>query len=217
MNALADMSPTARKAVFGVVAVLLAVLAFFAAKGPGDSSDTPKAGDVTASSSDVVVVPEQDDAAAPEAGASDAPTGAAVDLPLTPQALADTKALATRFVTEYTTYKYNQDDEQVINRLASMLDKDPTLSLDGVIPTGTFKAGLVKDRYSTTATATVSSVSTISKNLVAYVVTADVTTRRAGSSTTANTTYLVTLTREAGWGINNVELADKDASQGGMD
>ena len=221
MNALSDLSPTVQKVMFAVAALVLAVLAFFATRGPGDSPDTATPTGMTtatANNSDVVIVPGQEPATGstgtrPEEGSPEPE----LELPISRQAMADTKALTQRFMTEYTTYKYNQDDTKVLNRLGEMLDRDPALSVDDVIPTGTFKAALVKDRYTATSKVTVPKASMISSNMVAYVADAEVTTRRAGTSTTKVTSYLVTLTRESGWGIHNVELADRDASSGGID
>lgn len=219
MTGLPEMTPTVRRAIFAVFAALVLVIAFFAARtGEDGPTELPTP---AASNGDIVVVPGTDTTT--DGTGDDAQTStedeqdALPDLPVTAETIRSTKALAVKFAQAYTTYSYTQDDKAVSAALADMLDTNAPLDLTGVIPTGTFKASLVKDRHSATSVAKVTAVSTISANLISYNVETTVTTTSAGKTTTTVTPYLLTLTREAGWGVNDFHPVDTALGTHGND
>ena len=209
MNALAEVAPWVRKAVFAVVATLLVALAFVATRGPGHPQAAAPSAAATDNSTVVVTKPMNTGSGAASEGPTTPGTtaGTLVPQPLGTSDLLQTQNLAARFLAAFTTYRYDQDDRAVTANLTAMLDKNPALNLTGVIPTGSLKAALVADRYSTTSVVTVRRAVTVATALVAYDVDATVTTHRAGVTTTKTTAYVVTLTRMAGWGINDVQVA----------
>jgi hypothetical protein len=216
---LPEMTPAVRRALFAAFAVFVLALAFFASRA-GD--DTPvEVPAPTVSNGDTVVVPGSD-ATSDATGDGQEPVGenspeALPDLPVTAETIRSTKALAVKFAQAYTTYSYTQDDKAVSAALADMLDTNAPLDLTGVIPTGTFKASLVKDRHTATSVAKVTAVNTVSKNLIAYDVETTVTTTSAGKTSTTITPYLLTLTRESGWGVNDFHPVDTGLGTHGND
>lgn len=214
MSALGNLPAGVRKGLFTVLAVVLVALAFFAARGPGqDAEDAPTpAVSSTTGRGTVVVAPEPQGTGTEGTGTQ----ARAVPLPVGADIIADNAAVAEKFTQAFTTYRYDQDDKKAAQALAGMLDKNPRLNLTGVFPTGSFKASLVKQRYSTTSTAKTTQAVMVSARLLAFEVDATVTTRKAGVTSTKTETYLVTLTRESGWGVDHIELAD-DATGYGHD
>lgn len=190
------MNENARKALFVAVTVVLGVLALFAARGAGDDDPPPAAGPAPAASQDVIVNP---DTAATADGASSLP------MPLTGAEIDKAASVAAEFTRRYTTYRYDQNDAKVLEGLSELLGRDTSVDLSGVLPTGTLKATLVKQRYTATSTAKAVRVLTLGDGFAGFEVKVDLTARSNGVTTTSTESYFVAVTEAGGWVVADLD------------
>lgn len=198
------MNLDVRKVGFGIVALVLVVLAVFAASRSGEDSPTGTPPPAEASQpvgGDVVVAPDET--------SGDAAT---IAMPLSEDEIAAAVKKAEVFTQRFTTYRYDQNDATTLAGMRDMLAKREAPDLSGVIPTGDLKARLVAQRFAAESTTKAVRVISLSSNFIAIEVKAEVTERASGATTKRAETYFVTLTDDAGWGVSDIDKSSDATS-----
>jgi hypothetical protein len=212
-NWINNLNDTGRKVLFGVVAVVLVVAAWW---GMSDN-ETPAERDEPTGDGTAVVVPDPS-TAAPETGTDEAPAsdGSLSVVVTTPvdEAQLDTIARkAAAFVSTYQSFRYADDPDAKVAAIRKYLSRNSQVAPELAVPTGTALAAIRADKTNVAVTAQRVEVTLIAPTTVVFVVDAQAATTRDGVTDVQERTYSVTLYKDGtGWGVGDFSF-DGDTAE----
>ncbi len=205
-----ELSPRQRSAVFAVVVVVLAALAYYLvvpAMTHGHAAASPTASG-TASGSAAATAPSSAPVPAVTAPAAEA---GGVDiyawLPFTQQDLAAAASVAVRFSVDYNTFTYTESATAYVGVMGGLITGQLATTLRAAYQTPGVARLRTSQKQVSTGTAVISALRAFGASSLTFIVTAGQRLATANGTSTGSTQYAVTVTGSgSSWQVSDIEL-----------
>lgn len=213
-NWINNLNDTGRKVLFGAVAAILIIAAWWAMTDkPSPDTDT----DPTADDSSVVVPNPTRTTPASVTPDTEEPTasGPLTVVSTSPVAPRDVEQLARKaagFAALYQSFRYTDDPAAKIAAIRRQLSRTSQVAPELAVPTGPALSAIRAEKTTVTVTPKRVEVTFIAETTVGFVVDAQVVTMRGSETEEQDRSYSVTYYRTAvGWGVGSFGFDDGTA------